>query len=147
MKQLAEDDAAVYNDVKALYESHKDKRTRPTFDELRKILQSEMERYLKTFIIVDALDEISEVDGTRDKLLTTLRSLGSTVNLLATSREPPSPSCHDAKCLEIHASEQDVRRYIEGRLPHEHRLAKHVNGDRELQEEIVKKIIENVKGM
>jgi len=149
LKQLVEDDSSAYNNVKPLHEHHKHIKTRPTFDEIQKALQSETTRYSRTYIVVDALDECLDVDGTRGKLLTALRSLGRSVSLLVTSRDIASiaQEFEGSKCLEIRASEQDVRRYIEGRIPHESRLVKHVNGDQALQEEIVKKITENVKGM
>lgn len=101
------------------------------------------------FIVVDALDECSEVDGTRAKLLALLRTLSNTVNLLVTSRDLPSIATEfcETKRLEIYASDDDVRRYIENRIHREPRLAKHVDGHPAIQDEIVEKIIENVRGM
>jgi hypothetical protein len=149
LRQLAEDDSATYDNVKSLYERHKDGKTPLTFDETRKALQSEIDTYSKMFIIVDALDESSEADGTRGKLLTVLRSLGSTVSLLVTSRTHASieEAFYGTQRLEIRARDQDVRRYIEGRIPQASRLSIHVRGDQALQEEIVTGIIQKVDGM
>jgi len=149
LKQLVQDYSAAYDDVKSFYKHHRDRRTRPTLDEFRQALRSEIKRYSKVFILVDALDECSEVDGTRIKLLSALRSLANTVNLLVTSRDLASiaQDFHGTKRLDIRASDHDVRRYIEGRIPRESRLARHVDGHQTLQEELVKKVIENVRGM
>jgi hypothetical protein len=149
LKQLIQDHPAAYEHVKPIYKHHNDRRTRPTFEEFRQALQSEMNRFTKSFILVDALDECSEMNETRAKLLTALQSFASTVNVLVTSRDVASISSAfcSSKRLDIHADDQDVRRYIEGRIPHEFRLATHVKGYPALQEEIVKKIIENVQGM
>jgi hypothetical protein len=145
LRQLAEDDSAAFNNVKSLYECHKDGKTPPSFDEIQKTLQSEIEKYFKTFIIVDALDENSE---TREKWLDVLRSLGSTVSLLVTSRDQPiEKAFHGTKRLEIRAREQDVRRYIKGRIPRESWLARHVYEYEALQEEIVKEITQKADGM
>jgi len=101
------------------------------------------------FIVVDALDECSEVEGTRGRLLGRLKHCQSTVNLLVTSRDLASIAAdfRGTKQLDIYARDDDVRRYIEGRIPHESRLARHVDGHPMLQEGIVKKILENVRGM
>ena len=53
-------------------------------DELLSILQSGAKQYSKMFIVVDALDERSEADGTRRGLLAALRTLK---NVLVTSHD------------------------------------------------------------
>ena len=93
------------------------------------------------------LDECSE--DTRAKLLPALRSLASTANLLVTSRDIASIERHfrDNKRLYIRAIDQDVERYIEGRIPRLDRLKIHVDTDPALQGEISKAITGNVDGM
>ena len=100
--------------------------------------------YSKVFIIVDALDECREDDGTRANLLQALRSLAGTVNLMVTSRDLVSIArdFQETKHLDICANDQDVRRYIEGRIARTPR--RHLKA---LQESIVKKIVENARGM
>jgi hypothetical protein len=149
LKQLVQDHRASYEHVKPMYKYHHERRTHPTFEELRQALQVEMKTFTKVFILVDALDECAETNDTRAKLLTVLESFASIANILVTSRDLASIARHfcSTKRLDIHADDQDVRRYIESRIPHEPRLALHVKGCPELQEEIVNKIIENVRGM
>jgi hypothetical protein len=100
-------------------------------------------------MVVDALDECSEIDGTRTKLLTELRSFEGTVSLLITSRDLISIArdFRETKRLDIKASVRDLRRYVERQFSRKPRLAIHVDGDSSLREEIVEKIIEKVAGM
>lgn len=148
LKQLVQDDSVAYNIVKRLHKNRKDK-TPLSLEELLGILRSEAAWFSRVFVVVDALDECPEVCGTRADLLKALRTLTSSVNLLITSRDLVSIAAdfHGIKRLDIRASDDDVRRYIEGRIPRLPWLAKHVAGHPMLQEEIVDKILENVQGM
>jgi hypothetical protein len=80
------------------------------------------------FIVVDALDECIERD--QEYLITELQSLASTVHVMVTSRPLPSIEqlFHGATRLEIHATKDDVRKYIDGQISREHRLALLVKG-------------------
>jgi hypothetical protein len=149
LKQLVQDHSAAYDRVKSLYEYHHDRRTRPTLNGIQQALQSEIGTFTKVFIIVDALDECSETDGTRATLVAALRSLATTVKLLVTSRDLASISrdFHEAKRLEIHATNHDVRTYIERRISQVPRLAIHVDGNSMMRKEIVKKVTANARGM
>ncbi|KAF8244499.1 hypothetical protein K440DRAFT_558746, partial [Wilcoxina mikolae CBS 423.85] len=53
----------------------------------------------------------------------------------------------NAAHVEIHASEKDVRRYLEGRIERESRLVRHVKADPGLKETIINTIVEKAKGM
>ena len=69
LKQLAQDQSSSLPEtVKALYDKHKDKRTRPSFDEIRRSLHSVAAQYSRVFIFIDALDECQVAGGCRDKL-------------------------------------------------------------------------------
>jgi hypothetical protein len=61
--------------LKSLYERHKDKRKRPLFDEISKALHSVAADYLKSFIIIDALNECQVSDGGRKQLLSEIFDL------------------------------------------------------------------------
>ena len=106
-----------------------------------------MGTFSKAFVVVDALDECT--DRTRAELLIALRSLGSNVSMLVTSRNLASiaQEFHETKHLDIRASDKDVEKYIEGRIPLEPSLQTHVDNDPSLREEIVEKITENIQGM
>jgi hypothetical protein len=104
--------------------------------------------YSRVFIIIDALDECQISDGCRQRFLSGLVSLQGKcgANLFATSR-PISSIEKEFKgnpVLEIRASEDDVRRYLNG---HMFRLPGFVVRSPELQEEIKTDIVKAVDGM
>jgi Cdc6-like AAA superfamily ATPase len=57
LKQLSQGMASLPEYVTDLYNKHKDKRTRPSLNEILRTLQDVSTLYSKVFIIVDALDE------------------------------------------------------------------------------------------
>jgi hypothetical protein len=60
--QLIQNRASISTDAEDLYKSHVDKGTHPTPDEVLKAFQSELSRYSKVFVIVDALGEFPPGD-------------------------------------------------------------------------------------
>lgn len=135
--QIVQDISALPSDVKSLYIHHSAHCTRPTVDEIFKLLQSEVSRYTKTFIVVDALDEC-QGDQSREALLTTLQSLRPTVNLMVTSRFFDTATYHFDKELEINTSIADVQAYVRERISNERLLWRHVQKDPTLREHITK---------
>ena len=133
----------ISDNIKSFYQYHQCEDNRPTLDEITGALKSEIQTYSKVFLIVDALDECREDDGTREKLLKVLRSLYGNVNLMVTSRDlPPIARNFDGtKQLCIRAKDDDIRTYVEGRIALAPRHLKR------LQETIVSRIIENARGM
>jgi len=148
LKQLSQKMAALPDNVKALYEEYRGKRTRPSFDKLAKVFQSVTAMFSKVFIIIDALDECRTIDGCRTRLLTEifLAQDKSTANIFATSRFLPDvmERFEGSIPLEIRATEEDVRRYLDGCM---FRLPAFVVRNRDLQEEIKSGIVLLVKGM
>jgi hypothetical protein len=134
--------------VKALYDGHKKEGTRPLFNEISRALRSVAAMYSRVFIIVDALDECKVVDGCRTKFLTEIFSLRTkcAVNIFATSRFIPELTeiFNGSTLLEIRASNEDVRRYLDG---HMFRLPGFVVRDPLLQEDIKTGIVKAVDGM
>ena len=70
LKQLSQQRASLPDNVKALHDQHE--RTRPSFEEISKTLQSVAAIYSRVFIVVDALDECQAFDGCRTRFLTEL---------------------------------------------------------------------------
>lgn len=148
-KQLLSEKPNIPVSVRRLYEYHKNKQTRPSFDEISKELHSVVAPYSKCFIIIDALDECQVSDGGRQKFLSELLELQTKVgaNLFVTSRFIPEVTkVFEGKSvlIEIHASEEDVRRYLDG---HVTRLPSFVLRSLDLQEEIKTEIVKAVRGM
>jgi hypothetical protein len=148
LKQLAQCGSSLPDSVESLYDKHKGKHTRPSINEISKAIQSLSAIYSRVFIIVDALDECQASNGCRARFLSEIFSLQEEcgVNLLVTSRFIPDITERFKKAitLKIRASDEDVRRYIDG---HMFRLPGFIVRSLELQEEVKTKIIESVQGM
>lgn len=148
LKQLVQEKHSMPEILKNLYKRHKDHRTRPSIEEVSKVLHSVVTDYSKTFIIIDALDECPVIDGSRMKLLSEILYLQTKigVSLFATSRSVPEIMKNFEGCVwrEILASDKDVQRYIEG---HTLQLPSFVRRSPDLQEEIKTEITKAVKGM
>jgi hypothetical protein len=149
LKQLVQERGILSEDIKSFYNRYYGRGALPTLDTYMTTLRSEIEAYSKVFIVVDALDECSEYDGTRADLLQALKHLARTVSLMVTSRPLGSIVRYfqEDKCLQIHANDQDVRKYVEARIPRERRLARQVKDYPVLKDTIVNKIVANVRGM
>ncbi|KAH8650278.1 hypothetical protein BGZ60DRAFT_335142, partial [Tricladium varicosporioides] len=148
LKQLAESQSSLPVAVKELYERHKTKQTRPSLEEISRSLQAITTLYCRVFLIVDALDECQVSEGCRKRFILGLSNLQEKygVNIFATSRPILSieKEFNRSIVLEIRASKEDVRRYLDGYM---FRLPGFVTRSLELQEEIKTTIIKAVDGM
>ncbi len=77
--------------MKSLYERYKNKRTRPSFNEISKVLYFVVVNYFRAFIIIDTLDECEVFDGGRKRFLSEIFNLQAKigVNIFITSRFIP----------------------------------------------------------
>ena len=149
LKQLVQEQSLVPKIVRSLYESHKDKRTRPSLDEILKVLHSVVTGYSRTFILVDALDEYQGSDGGRKKFLTEIFDLQAKTgaSLFTTSRFIPEILKEfegRSIWLEIRARNEDVARYLDGHIS---RLPSCVSRSYGLQQRIKTEVIKAVDGM
>lgn len=146
LKQLTQGQCFLPESVKALYDHHKEKRTRPSFDEISKTFQSVAVIYSRTFIIVDALDECQESNGSRTRFLKEVFAIQAKcgANIFATSRFIPDITTKfiDSISREIRAHDEDIGTYLDSYISKsELKLLK------DIREEIKTKIIEAVGGM
>ena len=151
LKQLVQKQPSVPESIKGLYMCHKDRRTRPSSDEILKVLPSVIRDYSRTFIIIDALDECQVSNGVRRILLSKIFNLQAktAVSLFATSRFIPEIEKEFERgkrglSLEIRASDEDVQRYLDG---HMFQLPSFVSNNLHLKEEIKTAIVNAVDGM
>lgn len=148
LKQLAQARSPLPESVQSLYNRHKDKRTRPLFDEISNTLQTVARLFSRVFIIVDALDECQMSGGCRERFLTEIFNLRDRcgTKVFMTSRFIPEITewFDKSLSLEIRASPEDVRRYVDGHILH---LPSFVRRNPELQEEIQTGIAKAVDGM
>ena len=148
LKQLAESQQSLPDTVKDLYDRHKTKQTRPSLEDILGALQTVAGKYARLFIIVDALDECQASTGYRQRFLSEIFNLQTTVgaNIFATSRFIPEikEKFSGHKLLEIRASKEDIQRYLSG---HMLQLPAFVGRSPDLQTEIITGIADAVDGM
>ena len=99
--------------VTRLYDLHATHNTRPSLDEIFSALQSVLTLYSTVYVIIDALDECPDKDGTRSQLLAKLRDLQrkTDLHLMTTSRLIPDivQEFDGMPMLEVRASDADVQ--------------------------------------
>lgn len=148
LKQLAEGRPYLPDSVKSLYDKHKDKRTRPSFDDISAALYSMATEYSRVFIVVDALDECPAAGGCRERFMSEIFALQPKcrANIYATSRFIPEITTKFTQHMskEIRASNEDVQLYLEARMV---QLPLFVQRNQQLQDMIKVKILAAVGGM
>lgn len=148
LKQLIRDRPSTADPAWNLYNQHQAKSTRPSSKELLDALQTVLATYSTVYVVIDALDECSDHDGTRSELLNACRSLQekTELRLLITSRLVPDieSMCEHMFRTDIRASHSDVARYVMGQVS---RLPKCIQRDEELQHLVRDKIMVAVDGM
>ncbi|KAJ6587765.1 hypothetical protein B0H10DRAFT_1831473 [Mycena sp. CBHHK59/15] len=134
--------------VHKLYNRHYQRCTRPSIDDIQEVLASTILEYSKVYLIVDALDEYP--DDQRNSLLASLSGLGSKDSIMLTSR--PHVKDHeslfpDMCMLEIRAREDDLRRHLDVEMTKSTRLARYIDKNPELRDEIMKAVVSQSDGM
>ena len=136
--------------VTNMHARHQVQRTRPSLDEILDALQIVIANYKKVFIVIDALDECQLTDRGWVKLLSEIFQLQERgrVNIFATSRFVDEVrkefERRGSSFLNIHARNEDVREYIEGRKSI---LPSFVLDKPELVNKVMARIVEAVDGM
>jgi hypothetical protein len=149
LQQLAQRRSSVSESIRNLYKSHIWKQTRPSITETVRTLQSEIQSLAKVFIVVDALDEYSELDEKRSRFLANLRKL-TAAQFVVTSRPHISTDPEyftGVSILEVRASSDDIKAFIHGRISDPGKLKRLVQEDHSLRGEIVDTIIKSANGM
>lgn len=146
LKQLVQSRPDIAAPVQQMYEEHSKQKKGPSMDEIIRVQQSVCSKYTTVYIVVDALDECAS--KARNQLIDKLRELQARtdVRLLFTSRHIPEIR-QKFQCdpiLEVRASDEDVGRYIQGRI---NDLPRCIQRDDELKCVVQNKIVEIVDGM
>lgn len=148
LRQLSANSLSLPESVTALYKQHFPCGTRPSLEEISKSLHSVVETFSRIIIIIDALDECRNDDGTRSLILSENRKLQShfKTKLMATSRDIPevTQEFHGDIEVEVRASDADLNRYLDDQMT---RLPKFIQRNDELKQKIKRNIIESAKGM
>ncbi|KAJ7027038.1 ankyrin repeat domain-containing protein [Mycena alexandri] len=132
--------------VHELHQKHAEKKTRPSYKDIQKLLSLALLRFTQVYVILDGVDEYPENQWAL--LAQDLRDLGR-LNLLILSRPHISPSqlFSNPVTLEICATQRDIEAYVEAQIQLCSRLSQHVNKEMGLKEQICSKISNTVDGM
>jgi hypothetical protein len=89
-----------------------------------------------------------EENNIRQTVLCELRSILPKVHLMVTSRPHINiiSDIPELICLEICATDEDLRRYVHERMHHNYQLTKHVKADAALQQDILNAVISKAEG-
>ncbi|KAF8207492.1 ankyrin repeat-containing domain protein [Mycena galopus ATCC 62051] len=135
------------SDFLTLYKKHRAQGTHLSLEDTYSMLQCTASKFSQVFIFVDALDEYPE--GNRNTLLRNLSKLGGPIRLMFTSR-PHVNIDHlisSIETLDIQATEEDIRKYLEGQIQESCRLSRHIKKSPTLRESIEEKIVKRSDGM
>ncbi|KAK6530571.1 hypothetical protein TWF281_007414 [Arthrobotrys megalospora] len=148
LKQLIQEKKFIPGSIRDLYESHRGKRIRPSFEEASDALDAVLLNFSRCFIIVDALDECSVSDGKRTRFLSRIFKLQAkfAVNIFATSRFIPEieRQFEGSLTVEIRANPEDVWQYLEESMQ---QLPTFIFHNFDLQQEIKTTIVKAVDGI
>jgi Cdc6-like AAA superfamily ATPase len=150
LKQLGRSQETLPVSITNMYDMHRKKGgSRPSLGEIIEALKGTVNVFKRVFVVIDALDECSTSDGTRQGLLKEVFDLQdeAEINLFVTSR--PTLDIENqfegrSMSLEIRAKDADIRRYLDGEM---YKLPLFVHRKPDIQEEIQNAIIDAVDGM
>ena len=149
LRQLLELASAIPKNILDLYHRNISRHTHLKAGELIELLLVEARSFERVFIVVDALDECQEGNGTRANLLAALRRLKPFVSLLVTSRFtvniPVELGSH--KRLEIVANQMDIQIYVLYQLRRLHAISRIIESDPDFRDLIVQSILKASSGM
>lgn len=149
IQQLIRQRYVIPDYILDLYHKHRSMGTNIDTAEAVHLLHILISEFPRLYIVVDALDECEETKKTRTNLIRQLQNLPSNAHLLLTSRHlgDIEEKLSDCPHLEIRASDDDVRVYLEARIDMEENILKFCKKDPTLRETIVGKIAEKAHGM
>jgi hypothetical protein len=140
LKQLLEPQTSLPDSIGSYYEDS----IHPTHDEILELLGTAISIYSSIFIVIDGLDECEEGEG----FLSDLWNLqtGFRIRLLVTSRYVTSIEnlFQNARRIEVRASDEDVRKYIEAQMRGKRKFLELPQGARD---DIKEGIVQSVQGM
>ncbi|KAJ7584497.1 hypothetical protein C8J56DRAFT_863094 [Mycena floridula] len=153
LKQLVQYHPSISDHLLALHNIHSSQETFPDVAELITALKTETAFHECVYIVVDALDECSEDNQTREQFFPTnsggLWSLPDHVHLLITSRDilSISQAFNDEPRIHIEAHRDDLQTYIKRRIITDYKLQRLVKSDMTLEAEIIDQVILKAAGM
>ncbi|KAH6904192.1 hypothetical protein BKA70DRAFT_1403427, partial [Coprinopsis sp. MPI-PUGE-AT-0042] len=144
IKQFLERHGDLVSIVEGLYKKHEHERTKPSQEELMKVLQIFIERGKTLFFILDALDEMRTED--RSRLVELLVTLDAKLFITSRPLETLQKQFFECQMFDIAARPSDIDLHIKDFLRHSPDVIALLEGT-DLQERIVETIHRKSGGM
>lgn len=118
VQQLVECSDSIPEDVRLLFEQCRSKKTLPNLGQLAALFSSRVANSISMYIVVDGLDECSEIDETRGQSTELLNSQPAQVKVLCTSRRlgDIEEGFRTAFRLEVRASREDIELFVRSQI-------------------------------
>ncbi|KAF5576103.1 ankyrin repeat [Fusarium pseudoanthophilum] len=120
LKQLVQGQSSMPASLKALYDKHKVSKTRASVEEVSVAIHFIAGLYSRVFIVIDALDELKETSGCRNRFLEEIFKLQTqcAAKTFATSRFIPEITevFKGDTTIEILAHDEDVRSFLDSKI-------------------------------
>ena len=147
-------DKALAGEVENLYDQHTELSTTPRHQEIVSILEREVERFASVYIVVDAVDEMTEEKNLASSFLGTLSKLAlskkTRVNILATSNIEQS-SLEESGEIHITARADDIELFANDSISHgvscSNDISNSIKNDPELRQRLVRQIRVKASGL
>ena len=148
LKQIIQHTKELNEDTRKLYANGQQKGARPELNELTRIVIKQAQNFSDVFLVVDALDECSELEMRRSKLLNEIEKLPSNVRMLFTSRHfhKLHERFKNVPHIDIRATNEDIKRYVAARFDTEMCLAGRAISNT-LKDEIIDTVVAKSQGM
>ncbi|KAI0858323.1 nacht and ankyrin domain-containing protein [Xylaria cubensis] len=149
LKQLSQHRRTLSDDIRGTYKTHLREETRPGVDELTQLLVKEVTNFSSVFVVIDALDECSERDDTRTRLLAEMQKLPQHARILITSRYSSKfqEAFENVPQIEIKAIDDDVEIYVKACIEEGKWTARNARSNAKLIQEVTKTVKRNSDGM
>ncbi|KAL8963127.1 MAG: hypothetical protein Q9193_000562 [Seirophora villosa] len=130
-----------------VHSKHNAKNTRPTWEEMVEILESTVGGLDTAYLVVDALDELS--DDVRNILVRFLRAPPPNIRLLVTTRHKVeiTSEFNTFSMVQIRANLDDLKLYVKSRITSSRKLSGYIVGDASLERDICDGVLSKADGM
>lgn len=152
LKLSTNEDAGLPTEVVSLYKAFIERGTVPLISDIKVLLKKLCTGFHRVYIVIDALDELSEIEDTAAQFALDILALGTNIKLLCTSRFSMTfmrtfKGIERCVRLEISAPKDDIALFVKSQVQREPRLSRHIRLDAKLGEQVIEVITNECRGM
>lgn len=149
LQQIIGQQGKVAEKIKSAYRQYTRRQTHPSFSEYLMMLTDQIHAFKRVYVVIDALDECTEMDNVRRSLLEGILQMPSFVSVLVTSRFIPiiGDILDNPPCLIVKAQDHDIHAHVRSRLAKEKTWARRVRLDQALSQKIGVSVVSRASGM